>query len=708
VRTHRLLLVPLGIAILSALGCSQTPPPPAPTPVTAAPAPAPVALIPRKVLFGNPERSGGAISPDGKWLAYVAPLDGVLNVYVAPRDQPDAAKPVTRDTGRGVRQFRFAYDGKHLLYRQDEGGDENFRLHRVDLETAKDDVLTPAGVRAEFQGMSSKHPGEILLSLNDRNKQYFDVVKLDLATGKTTRMEKNDGYRGYVTDEDFQLRYASKPTQDGGFEWFMRDGAKWKSWTQVPQEDAFTTQMLGFDTTGNTLYLIDSRERDTAALYALDTRSGERKLVLEDKRADVRGVIAHPATGLVQAASVNYLRSEWSVVDADIAKDLENLMAIGNGEITVDSRTLDDRTWVVTFRPSDASAKHYLYDRASGKATLWIDTRPALKDTPLVPMHALEIKSRDGMNLVSYLSLPKDSDANGDGKPEKPVPMVLFVHGGPWSRDDWGLDRHHQWLANRGYAVLAVNFRASTGFGKAFLNAGNLQWGRAMHDDLIDAVDWAVKNGVTTADKVAIEGGSYGGYAVLWGLTNTPKTFACGVDIVGPSNLITLLKTIPPYWESGRRQFAIRMGDQDTEAGRALLTERSPLTYANQIERPLLIGQGKNDPRVNVAESQQIVDAMKAKNIPVTYVLYPDEGHGFARPPNSISFNAVSESFLATCLGGRAEPIGKDDLAGSSITVPEGAERVPGLAEALKAHADAAAPAAGEAKPADAAKPSAG
>jgi len=281
--------------------------------------------------------------------------------------------------------------------------------------------------------------------------------------------------------------------------------------------------------------------------------------------------------------------------------------------------------------------------------------------------------------------------------------MVLFVHGGPWARDSFGLNRYHQWLANRGYAVLSVNYRASTGFGKAFLNAGNLQWGRKMHDDLIDAVDWAVKSGVTTADKVAIMGGSYGGYATLAGLTMTPKEFACGVDIVGPSNLITLLKTIPPYWESGRRQFAVRMGDQDTEEGRALLTERSPLSYADKIERPLLIGQGKNDPRVNINESQQIVDAMKAKNIPVTYVVYPDEGHGFVRPPNNISFNAVAETFLGKCLGGRSEPIG-EDFKGASITIPEGAGLLNGVSEAMAA--GEAARKAAEAPKTEAAKPS--
>jgi dipeptidyl aminopeptidase/acylaminoacyl peptidase len=663
--------------------CGHEPPPPAPAAPVAVPAPAPVALLSRQVLFGNPERNAGAISPDGHWLGYLAPTDGVMNVYVAPADQPDQAKVVTHDTKRGIRSFRFAYDGHHLLYPQDEGGDENFQMHLVDLDSAKDDIISPKGARAEFQALSAKLPDQILLSINDRNKQFFDVVKVDLKTGKSERIEKNDGYQGYVSDDDFKLRYASKPTKEGGFDWFVRDGANWKPWAKVPQEDALTTNPLGTTADGQTLYIVDSRERDKAGLFAIDTKSNEKKLVFEDAHADVGEVLVHPVTGVVQAVGANYLRNEWHAVDPEIQKDLDALKKIGDGEIEVTSRTLDDKTWVVLLVRSDTSAKYYLYDRASGNAKLWIDTRPKLADAPLVAMHPLELKSRDGLTLVSYLSLPKNSDPNGDGKPDKPQPMVLFVHGGPWARDVYGLSRYHQWLANRGYAVLSVNYRASTGFGKAFLNAGNLQWGRKMHDDLLDAVEWAVKNGITTADKVAIMGGSYGGYATLAGLTMTPKEFACGVDIVGPSNLMTLLKTIPPYWESGRRQFAVRMGDQDTEEGRALLKERSPLSYANQIERPLLIGQGQNDPRVNVAESQQIVDAMKAKNIPVTYVVYPDEGHGFARPPNNISFNAVAENFLGKCLGGRIEPIGAD-FEGASITVPEGSDLLPGLAQALK------------------------
>jgi dipeptidyl aminopeptidase/acylaminoacyl peptidase len=300
-------------------------------------------------------------------------------------------------------------------------------------------------------------------------------------------------------------------------------------------------------------------------------------------------------------------------------------------------------------------------------------------------MHPVVIKSRDGLSLVSYLSLPPGSDPDGTGRPKKPVPLVLNVHGGPWARDTWGYDPEHQWLANRGYAVLSVNFRGSTGFGKKFTNAGNKEWARRMQDDLLDALDWAIKEKIADSEHVGIMGGSYGGYATLVAMTMTPYRFACGVDIVGPSSLITLLKTIPPYWAPALQMFKDRVGDPDTEAGRKLLESRSPLGYVENIRKPLLIGQGANDPRVKQAEADQIIEAMRKRKIPVTYVLFPDEGHGFARPDNRLAFYAVSEAFLAKFLGGAYQPIGSD-LDGSTITVPVGADDVPGLAKALKSH----------------------
>ncbi|MBP7598339.1 MAG: S9 family peptidase, partial [Pseudoxanthomonas sp.] len=574
------------------------------------------------------------------------------------------------------------------LYLRDSGGDEDFHLYAVDLKTGQAKDLTPfPKTTAQVAGVSPKHPGTILVGMNDRDAQWHDIYKVDLASGDRTLLEKNDAQiAGYIADADYTLKYAQRSRPDGGAD-VLRRGANgaWEKFDDIPFEDVLTTSPGGLTLDGKTLYFTDSRGRNTAALFAIDVASGKRSLVLEDARADVGGTLADPATGKVQAVSVDYLRDEWKVVDPAIRADLEKLEAIGPGDVSVNTRTLDDKTWIVAYSAAEAPLVYYRYDRGAGTLTKLFSARPKLEGKPLVPQWPVEIASRDNKTLVSYLTLPRSADANNDGKADAPVPLVLLVHGGPWARDSYGYGGYNQWLANRGYAVLSVNFRGSTGFGKDFTNAGNGEWAGKMHDDLIDAVQWAVKQGVTTQDQVAIMGGSYGGYATLAGLTFTPDAFACGVDIVGPSNLNTLLSTVPPYWASFFEQLAKRMGDPRTDAGKKWLTERSPLTRADQIKKPLLIGQGANDPRVKQAESDQIVKAMQAKNIPVTYVLFPDEGHGFARPENNKAFNAVTEGFLAQCLGGRAEPIGKD-FTGSSISVPVGADGVPGLAEALKWH----------------------
>jgi dipeptidyl aminopeptidase/acylaminoacyl peptidase len=681
-------IVPAALFAVSLVACDRGAPEsttgastaPAVAQTTSAPPP----LLARELLFGNPERAGGQVSPDGRWLGYVAPRDGVMNVYVAPSDTPDAAKPITNDRLRGIRGFNFAYTGNHVLYGQDVGGDENFQVFVVDLTSGAEKALSAKGSRAGVAALSPAHPDDVIISVNDRDPRYFDLVRVNLVSGEQKRVFENKEFADVSVDRDFALRYAAKQTADGGQELFVRDGDRWRSWSTIPQQDALTTGLAGFTADGKTLYMRDSRERDTGALFAIDTATSERRLVHEDSRADVVGAMVHPATGVVQAALVVYLRNEWTVLDPAIRADLDKLKTIGEGDINVVSRSLADDKWVVVLTSSTAPPITYLYDRASGETKLWFESRPALKGAVTAPMHAAEIKSRDGLTLPSYYTLPPASDPDSDGKPTAPVPMVLFVHGGPWGRDGYGFNPMHQWLANRGYAVLAVNFRGSTTFGKAFTNAGDLEWGRKMHDDLLDGVAWAAREGIAQRDKVAIMGGSYGGYATLAGITMTPTEFACGVDIVGPSNLVTLLSTIPPYWGPIRTQFATRVGDETTEEGRKLLTERSPLTYAHQIQRPLLIGQGANDPRVKQAESDQIVAAMQEKKIPVTYVLYPDEGHGFARPQNNLSFNAATEEFLATCLGGRVEPVG-DDLRGSSITVPTGAELLPGLQATLEA-----------------------
>ena len=642
-------------------------------------------LIPRGDLFGNPTRAAGKISPDGQWLSWLAPKDGVLNIWIAPADNPDQAKAMTDATDRPIRQYFWSPDSQSLLYIQDKGGDENFLLYGVNIASGEETTLTPfENTRVDIVGGSESIRDKILVGLNNRDPEFHDVHLLDLNSGELTLVIENNSYAGFMADDTLTVRMALRQNEAGGTDYFrvVDNKVEEEPFTSTEMEDALTTSPAGYTRDGSILYWLDSRDCNTAALFAEDVASGERTLIAENDRADIGGTIRDRETGEVQAYSVNYLKTEWTALDADIGASLDWLGTQLEGEYGISSRTDDDQTWIVWNDPLTAPTATYIYDRRAQTLTPFYVTRPELEGAPLQPMYPVEIASRDGLTLPSYLTLPAGVAMDGNGSPSASSPMVLLVHGGPWARDDYGFNSIHQMLANRGYAVLSVNFRGSTGFGKDFLNAANKQWGLAMHDDLIDATNWAITQGITGKDQVAIMGGSYGGYATLAGLAFTPETFACGVDIVGPSNLETLLDTIPPYWAPLVKIFHERMGDPNTEEGLALLKAASPLYKADQITKPLLIAQGANDPRVKQAESDQIVGAMKDAGITVTYVLYPDEGHGFAKPTNNIAFFAIAENFLAECLGGRAEPLG-DVLLPSSAEILEGAEHVAGLANAL-------------------------
>jgi dipeptidyl aminopeptidase/acylaminoacyl peptidase len=643
-------------------------------------------LIPRKVLFGNPDRTAVYLSPDGKQLSYLAPVNGVMNVWVAPVEKPADARPMTKDDRRGIRSYFWAYTSKHILYLQDQGGDENYHLYAVNLAAGETRDLTPLKkARADVVGVSHKFPSEVLIALNDRDPLYQDLQRVNLITGERRLVQKNTEFSSFVTDDDFHLRLACKFAPDGGTVYLKPDATNgWSELLKVPVTDSMTTRPAGFDKTGQVMYLIHCHDCDTGTLARLDLRTGKQQLVAEDRRADCGSVLLHPTEKTIQATSFNYHRQRWEFKCPLCQADYDRLRKLQPGDITITSRTLDDQRWVVSFLVDDGPVRYYLYDRPTRKARFLFCDRPALEGLPLAKMHPVLIPTRDGLDLVSYLSLPPGSDPDGKGRPQKPVPLVLVVHGGPWDRDRWGFDPTHQFLANRGYAVLSVNYRGSFGFGKKFLNAGRREWGGKMHDDLIDAVDWAIARKIAPADKVGIFGLSYGGYATLVGLSFTPEKFACGVDMVGPSNLVTLLNTIPPYWTSILQMLKDRIGDPSTEEGRKFLSSRSPLTRAGHIKRPLLIAQGANDPRVKQNESDQIVNAMKARKIPVTYVLFPDEGHGFARPVNNLAFHAVAEAFLARHLGGRYEAL-STVLDGSTLKVVTGAEGVPGLKDKLAA-----------------------
>lgn len=655
------------------------------------------ALIPREVLFGNPDKTRVQLSPDGSKISYLAPANGVLNVWVGPADNTEAAMPITNDTERGIRFYGWAYTNDHIIYLQDQGGDEQWQVYSVNLSSGETRNLTPfEGISAGIGTLSHKYPDEIVVAINNRNASFHDIYRVNIKTGNMTLIQENNEFLGSYVDNDYNVRFAVKMTPDGGKEIFEPAGnGSWTPIMKIGMEDERTTNILGFDRTGEVMYMADSRDRDTAALYALNLKTGDKTLLAEDPKSDLNWVwtyeiiglyvpqiLVHPTEKNVQAAAFNYERVHWQVIDPAIAHDLEYLEKVDDGDFHIVSRTLDDSAWIVDYTVDNGPKRYYYYDRNKGEARFLFTGFSRLDGRPLARMNPIVIKSRDGLNLVSYYTLPLNCDSNNDSIPDKPLPMVLFVHGGPWIRDDWGYSSDHQWLANRGYAVLSVNFRGSTGFGKNFTNAGNMEWGRKMQDDLLDAVDFAVQKGIADPNRVAIMGGSYSGYAALAGMTFSPEIFVCGIDICGISNLTDWMESFPPYWGSVIDLMAIRVGDVRTEEGRKLLAERSPINYVDLIQRPLLIAQGVNDPRARQNESDKIVQAMQTKNLKVTYVLYPDEGHGFARSENRLSFYAVAEAFLSQHLGGRFEIVG-DDFLGSSITIPVGEEEIPGLKEAM-------------------------
>ncbi len=617
-------------------------------------------LIPRETLFGNPERTRPQLSPDGKYLAYIAPDEkNVLQVWLRTVGQDDNRK-LTDDQKRGIRMYFWTYNAEQLIYQQDSDGDENFHLYSVNIQSDIVRDLTPfQGVKAQVIDLDPEFPNEVLVGLNLKDRQKFDVYRINLNNGAVEFDTENPGnIVSWTADAKFQVRAATAATPDGGYELLVRETAD-NSWETIrhwgPDESGGA---VGFSADNQTLYMIGSHDANAQRLIALDLTNRQETVIAEDEQYDVGGIMIHPTTRVIQAVSFYKDKVQWQILDQSIAADFEALGQVRDAEFGVSSRNLADDTWLVAYTTDDGPVYYYTYDRQSKSSTLLFSNQPELEELALASMQPISFEARDGLTIHGYLTTPV-------GVEPKNLPTVLLVHGGPWARDTWGYSPIVQWLANRGYGVLQVNFRGSTGYGKAFINAGNRQWAATMHDDLIDAVNWLIKQGIADPEKVAIMGGSYGGYATLVGLTFTPEVFAAGVDIVGPSNLVTLMKSIPPYWAPLLANMYHRVGNLETEE--EFLKERSPLFFVDRIQKPLLIGQGANDPRVKEAESEQIVAAMKQAGKPVEYVLYTDEGHGFARPENRLHFFAIAEEFLAKYLGGRSEPVG--DIQGHSGVV---------------------------------------
>jgi dienelactone hydrolase len=631
-------------------------------------------IIPRHLFFENAERTWLRISPNGTQLAWLAPLDGILNLWVAPVDDVAKARPVTRATDRAVASFFvWAWNDRHIVFFRERDGDENWRAASVDIETGATVPLTPErGVRSLFSQRSRERPTEMLLVHNARDKSYLDLHLVDVVTGRSSLAFENREFVRLMADAALNLRFGLRTLRDGSSEIMERkaDGS-WTRFAEVPLEDNEGTWLASIPSDRRTLYLVDSRGRDKSALFEVDLKTQERRLLVEDSHADVSDVLLHPDTGRPIAALAKAAKVRWHVVDESFREDFASMERFaGRGELGFGGISSEGKRIAVFIDRDDASGEYVLYERGRRTRRPLFRSRPKLDGVALRPMLPVSMPARDGLVIPGYLTLPRDDFRNG--------PLMLAIHGGPYWRDSWGFNSTHQWLANRGYAVLSVNFRGSTGFGKAFVNAADREWGGRMHDDLIDAVDWAVSAGYADRGRVGFIGASYGGYAALTAATRTPQVFACIVDIFGISNLVSFMETIPPYWASWFPVWKRRLADPATPEGRAWLKERSPLTHVDRIVRPLLIAQGMNDVRVVAAESEQIVRAMEHRRIPVTYVTFSDEGHGWARAENRLAFSAIVEQFLAKHLGGHAEQVG-DAFKGSSVKIETGRHLVPGL-----------------------------
>ncbi|HSW74207.1 MAG TPA: S9 family peptidase [Candidatus Limnocylindria bacterium] len=603
-------------------------------------------LIPHAVLFGNPEKVVPQLSPDGTKLAYLAPYNGVINVWVRTVGKDDD-RVITADTHRGIRTYLWARDNSSLLYVQDKNGDENWRLFSVSSETKQVIDLTPyKDVQVQLVKSSSEKPNELLIGLNKDNKRLHDLYRLDITTGVITLVAKNPGDSvEWHADSSLQLRAATALLPDGSMEVRLYDNqAKtWQSFITWDFDAASNSSVLGFSRDGTIIYLRDSSDTDTACLVSMDITTGAKKVLAYDVAYDVSELVVHPQTHEPVAALFQKERAEYVVLDAVYQQDFAMLKTVDRGDPYLVSYDDTFTIWIVTYRRDNGPIAYYLYDRTTKKAELLFESSKALAQYDLASTKPISFTSRDGLTMHGYLTQPIGITR---------APLVLLVHGGPWLRDQWGYNPEVQWLVNRGYSCLQINYRGSIGYGKAFINAGNKEWGGKMHNDLVDGVTWAIANGYADADKVAIFGMSYGGYAALVGATFTPDLFCCAVDMVGISNLATFLNSIPPYWATWLARLKRRIGDPVTEA--ALLRSRSPLFFVHAIKKPLFIAQGGTDPRVKQTESEQIVAALQERGIAHEYMLFPDEGHIFVRPENKLKLYAALEKFLHTHLGGSA------------------------------------------------------
>jgi dipeptidyl aminopeptidase/acylaminoacyl peptidase len=626
-------------------------------------------LIDRELIFGNPEISGAQLSPDGKYLAFQKPWKDTRNIYVKGVDEPfGAARLLTAETKRPIPAYFWSRDSRYILYVKDNDGDENFNVYAVDPGAkpaagadapASRDLTGLKGIQVQLVDVPKNDPDTIYIGLNDRDKAWHDLYKLKLSNGEKTLVRKNtERIASWTFDLQGNLRLATRSAENGDTEILRVDSDKF---TKIYSCNVFEScNIIRFQKDGKRAYMNTNKgaDMDLSALVLLDPETGKTEMLESDplKKVDFGGANFSEATD--ELAMTSYLEDHPRryFKDKDFEADFHWLAAkFPNKEISRTSTTKDEQVWLVSAFSDTEPGETYLFDRKTHKLTLQYKVREKLPREALAEMKPVRYKSSDGLEIPAYLTLPK-------GVPGKNLPTIIFPHGGPWGRDIWGYNPYAQFFANRGYALLSMNFRGSTGYGKKFLDAGNKEWGRKMQDDVTWGAKYLIDQGIADPKRVGIVGGSYGGYATLAGVAFTPDLYAAAVDLFGPSNLITLMESIPPYWEPIRQMFYQRMGDPTTPEGKALLVERSPLTSAGKIKTPLMIAQGANDPRVNHAESEQIVVALRDRGYPVEYLLIPDEGHGFARPVNNMASVMAMEKFLANYLGGRYQEGGTPEV----------------------------------------------
>jgi dipeptidyl aminopeptidase/acylaminoacyl peptidase len=619
-------------------------------------------LVPRKVLFGNPEYLSPQVSPDGKMLAWIAPdKSGVLNIWVRAMStlQPKA-RLITADPKRGIREaFFWTPDARHIIYLQDNDGDENWQLRAVEVTQKPGDfkALTPVGSQTRLLKVSSEYPDQVVIGLNQRDARFHDAYRLDLKTGKLELLAENPGDVEYfVADNAMQVRAAYAQLEDGSGEVRVRDTAM-SPWRKLAgwSDEEVEGRVLGFTPDNKSVWYTTSVGPNSAQLVETEVATGKTRVIAKDKgdQYDAGNILTNPKTDALEAVEFNRALREWEAIDPAMRADLAALQKTHRGTIEILSRDKVDTNWTVAFNVDDGPVAYYTYNRKSKRAKFLFYDRPELAKYKLAKMQPVEFPASDGLKLFGYLTLPPVPKSQ-----QKNLPLIVYPHGGPYDRDDWGFYGQSQLFANRGYAVLQINYRGSTGYGKKHLQAGFRERGGKMSTDLIDGKNWAVAQGYADPKKSCMYGVSYGGYTVLIAMAFTPDAFTCGVEAYGASNLVSLLKSFPPYWTLYRRQWERRVGYAHEEE---FLKSRSALFKVDQIKAPLLVGQGVNDPRVVKAESDQMVKALRDNGKEVEYLVYPDEGHGFLRPENRTKWFAAVESFLAEHLSGRKEPAGEGE-----------------------------------------------